>query len=76
MNMGYTYAMMNEYDKSIGCYQKVIGLEPNAVLAYHDAGILCAKEGKDSLAVSYLRRAAQLGHSESRQWLQENGLDW
>lgn len=63
---GFLYEKkLGKYEKAIEGLNKVIALDPNYAIAYNNRGLLYEKLGDNQKAISDLREACLLGHSEA-----------
>jgi tetratricopeptide (TPR) repeat protein len=74
---GCDAANNGKYREAIENFKKVIDKEPKHARAYYNLAIVNYKLYHDiDNAVPYLKKAAQLGYSEARKLLKNNGYGW
>jgi len=76
--MGYAYERQGNYDKAIELYEKVLEIDRRAggnFIYYRIGHAYLCKSNKDK-AIAWYKIAARLGHTNTQEWLKDNGYDW
>lgn len=75
-NLGYVLYSVGETGKAISSFEVAIRNDSTYAPAYHNLGVMYGQRGDSARAVSYLRQGARLGFEQSRQMLQQKGINW
>jgi len=57
----WAYENNGDIERAISCYQEALKIEPTNAMHYFELGTLFEKEGSDSSAVEYYKKALSLG---------------
>jgi len=75
-NLGSVFAEQREYAKAITMFTRAIGIDSLYADALHNIGDAYIDSGAREKGISYLRRAARLGHKEAQTNLTQLHLTW
>ena len=65
-----------DYKSSIAAFTKAIELNPQFAEAYHKRGLRYQSLGDDRQALIDLKKAAQLGHKSTQEYLRFQNINW
>ena len=76
LNLGVALDYIGKKDDAFDNYQKAIQLNPQNSKAYYNLGMIYQDLDNTEKANFYLKKAAQLGHADAQENLQNQNLKW
>lgn len=64
--LGYTYQRIGDIDKAISIYKEAIAIDPEDIIAFHDLGMIYAKDKRFEAAKEYFLKVESMAQNKQK----------